>query len=75
MAQGKRDKLAPNDVLRLNCWVQRLQWVAELIVSSSTGSLSQFATEEACRAYLTACRWPDGFVCPQCRSRSARELD
>ena len=35
---------------------------------------SQFASEEACRAYLTACRWPDGFVCPQCGSRSAREL-
>ena len=35
---------------------------------------SQFATEAACRAYLAACRWPDGFVCPQCGNRSAREL-
>src|SRR5712692_2574638 len=27
----------------------------------------QFATEEACQQYLAACRWPDGFVCPQGR--------
>jgi transposase-like protein len=26
----------------------------------------QFATEEACAEYLTACRWPDGFICPRC---------
>lgn len=26
----------------------------------------RFATEEACRAYLEALRWPDGFACPQC---------
>src|SRR6266852_3453328 len=26
----------------------------------------QFATEEACQQYLTACRWPDGFSCPRC---------
>ena len=25
---------------------------------------SDFATEEACQQYLAACRWPDGFVCP-----------
>lgn len=35
---------------------------------------SQFATEEACRAYLAASRWPDGFVCPRCRNGSAHEL-
>jgi len=35
---------------------------------------SQFASEAACRAYLAACRWPDGFVCPQCGNRSACEL-
>jgi transposase-like protein len=29
----------------------------------------RFATEEACRAYLEALRWPDGFVCPQCRGK------
>jgi hypothetical protein len=26
----------------------------------------QFATEDACRAYLVGCRWPEGFVCPAC---------
>src|SRR5437588_471971 len=26
----------------------------------------QFASEEACQAYLAACRWPDGFACPRC---------
>lgn len=26
----------------------------------------QFADEEACRRYLEACRWPDGFRCPRC---------
>lgn len=26
----------------------------------------QFASEEACEAYLVACRWPDGFACPRC---------
>ena len=26
----------------------------------------KFSTEEACREYLYAKRWPDGFVCPKC---------
>jgi len=26
----------------------------------------RFGTEEACREYLFASRWPDGFVCPAC---------
>lgn len=26
----------------------------------------RFATEDACREYLFACRWPDGFRCPRC---------
>jgi len=29
----------------------------------------QFATEEACRAYVLGLRWPDGFICPYCGSR------
>ncbi len=28
----------------------------------------RFATEEACREYLFASRWPDGFICPACGS-------
>lgn len=31
--------------------------------------LSRFGTEESCRAYLAAKRWPDGFVCPKCRHK------
>ena len=27
---------------------------------------ARFATEDACRAYLGALRWPDGFRCPRC---------
>ena len=30
---------------------------------------ARFATEEACRQYLTGLRWPDGFRCPRCQSR------
>jgi transposase-like protein len=35
---------------------------------------SDFATEEACEAYLAACRWPDGFICPRCVNRRAYKL-
>lgn len=35
---------------------------------------SDFATEEACQEYLTACRWPDGFICPRCGHNKAYEL-
>lgn len=31
----------------------------------------RFATEEACRAYLTALRWPNGFRCPRCQKTKA----
>jgi transposase-like protein len=31
----------------------------------------RFADEPACRAYLAALRWPDGFVCPACGGREA----
>lgn len=29
----------------------------------------RFGTEEACRAYVFASRWPEGFVCPGCGGR------
>src|SRR5919198_3319330 len=38
---------------------------------------ANFGTEEACRAYLTRLRWPDGFRCPRCggsRSWTVREV-
>src|ERR1019366_8978091 len=31
----------------------------------------RFATDAACRAYLMALRWPEGFVCPRCGGRKA----
>lgn len=31
----------------------------------------RFATAEACRAYVTALRWPEGFICPQCGGTKA----
>jgi transposase-like protein len=35
---------------------------------------TDFATEEACQQYLSACRWPDGFACPRCGHKRAYEL-
>jgi len=34
----------------------------------------RFATEEGCREYLFASRWPDGYVCPACGSARAGEM-
>ena len=34
----------------------------------------RFSTEEACAAYLSQSRWPDGFVCPRCGGKGAYEL-
>jgi hypothetical protein len=31
----------------------------------------RFSTNQACRDYLFALRWPDGFVCPRCGGRAA----
>jgi len=31
----------------------------------------RFSTEEDCRKYLFALRWPDGFICPRCGGRRA----
>jgi hypothetical protein len=33
----------------------------------------RFGTEEACREYLFASRWPDGFICPACGGGDAGE--
>jgi transposase-like protein len=30
----------------------------------------RFATEEACRAYLSQLRWPEGVFCPRCNGRT-----
>ena len=34
----------------------------------------RFATEQACRDYVAALRWPDGFVCPDCAETKAWEM-
>ena len=34
----------------------------------------RFASEQACRAYLAASRWPDGYRCPRCGDARGREL-
>src|SRR4051794_12114033 len=34
----------------------------------------RLASEEDCRRYLVACRWPDGFRCPRCGEPDAYEL-
>lgn len=31
----------------------------------------RFGNESACRAYLAALRWPEGFVCPACQGRES----
>jgi len=35
----------------------------------------RFASEEACRAYLFALRWPEGFVCLRCGGRQAWAME
>ncbi len=32
---------------------------------------SRFGTEAACREYLLRLRWPEGFICPRCQTKSA----
>jgi transposase-like protein len=34
----------------------------------------RFASEDDCRRYLVACRWPNGFRCPRCGGGDAHEL-
>ena len=37
--------------------------------------LARFGTDEACRDYLFARRWPDGFCCPRCDGRRCYRLE
>ena len=32
---------------------------------------ARFSTDEECRRYLSALRWPDGFRCPECAGDKA----
>ncbi len=35
----------------------------------------RFATEQACEKYLIGLRWSDGFVCPQCGTKKAWQME
>jgi hypothetical protein len=35
---------------------------------------TRFASDDSCRSYLMACRWPDGFRCPGCGDRGSYPL-
>ncbi|NVM98501.1 transposase [Arthrobacter sp. SDTb3-6] len=35
---------------------------------------ARFGDESSCLKYLFACRWPEGFVCPQCQGRKGWPL-
>ncbi|WP_113716132.1 transposase [Arthrobacter dokdonensis] len=41
---------------------------------SIPGFQARFGDEPSCVAYLSACRWPEGFVCPRCQGRQAWPL-
>ena len=32
--------------------------------------IDRFRSEDKCRAYLEALRWPEGVVCPRCEGRA-----
>jgi transposase-like protein len=36
---------------------------------------SRFSTDEACRVYLFAMRWPEGFVCPRCGGKTSWRMN
>ena len=50
-------------------------WAARATLEDYPSNLlefeKRFATEDACRAYLAAVRWPEGFRCPRCQSDRA----
>jgi transposase-like protein len=37
-------------------------------------TMTQFATEDACKAYIRDLRWPDGVVCPRCKNTNVHEV-
>lgn len=51
-----------------------LALVAEIYPHTVVEFEERFDSEEACRAYLTTLRWPEGWVCPRCRGRKGWEL-
>jgi len=44
--------------------------IAEIYPKDFQEFLAQFKDEDACRKYLFEMRWPEGFVCPNCKTKS-----
>src|SRR2546429_8193888 len=36
--------------------------------------IQQFGSEEKCRAFMEALRWPDGIECPRCKSEKVSRI-
>lgn len=47
--------------------------VSEPFPATQTAFQATFPDDDACRAYLIASRWPDGFRCPSCGAEEAWE--
>src|SRR3954466_8489426 len=55
-------------------WYRHAAWSAAIMSRpvfprSLAEFQARFASDAACRHYLMACRWPDGFRCPACGTR------
>ncbi len=37
--------------------------------------IEQFNSEDKCRDYLEALRWPDGIICPRCKCKSISKIE
>jgi transposase-like protein len=40
-----------------------------------TNLMARFSTNEKCRSFLKRLRWPEGPVCPRCKSKEVNQLD
>jgi ribosomal protein L37AE/L43A len=49
-------------------------WAVQAYPETVIEFRERFATEQACRDYVAALRWPDGFVCPECGAAKAWEM-
>lgn len=50
-------------------------YVPRVRIVSVSDMHERFGTAEQCAEHLAKVRWPDGFACPQCRSRRASYLE
>jgi hypothetical protein len=67
--------MSPYCFSRIFSLLQQLQYVMISDVEDYPRTLTEFkarfSTGQACRDYLLKLRWPEGFVCSRCGSRSA----